>query len=167
MRLYAALAALALVVAAGFGLHRYQVSLIEQGKQAERVDLLKRSMRQLDALADVNRDLQEKADAARKEANTLRSRARADSAAAGAAVDGLRDDLDRARTDDPGPSCAAAVERANTAGVLLLECAAEYREMARAADAHVADLVETRGTWPALDEFRAKVRGLLEPPGDD
>lgn len=158
MKPWAWLGIILALIGAGFGLHRYQISLINQGRDLERVELAKQAMKLADRMADASRELKEKADAAAEEARVQRDRNRTAAAAARSELDGLRGDLERARADGAGSSCPAETQRANTAGDLLLACAAEYQEVARAADAHVADLVEHRSSWPEFDEFKRKVR---------
>jgi hypothetical protein len=73
-------------------------------------------------------------------------RIRTESAGVGDAVVRLRDSIAARRLAEE--SAAAATQRANSLGVLLVESAGAYRELAETCDRHVSDLRLLLESWP-------------------
>jgi hypothetical protein len=73
-------------------------------------------------------------------------------------ADGARSELDRlriatarraaARSDVPSESRTAADQPAATEGIVFLECASAFTELAREADGHASDVQTLRDGWP-------------------
>jgi hypothetical protein len=73
---------------------------------------------------------------------------RADADAARSERDGLRNDIDAGGRDLPGASRAACIERANTLGELLEQCATALEGVAGKADRHANDARLLLDGWP-------------------
>lgn len=72
----------------------------------------------------------------------------ADAAGARRTADGLRDTLYTFRASLPSASPATVLARADAAAELLGACAAEYQDVAAAADRHTSDALMLLDAWP-------------------
>jgi hypothetical protein len=95
--------------------------------------------------------MQRTKDAAIQQAETRAAQNAAAAAAARRTVDGLRDTLYAFRASLPSLAPAAVIERADTAAELLGACAAEYQDVAAAADRHASDAMMLLQSWPKTD----------------
>jgi regulator of protease activity HflC (stomatin/prohibitin superfamily) len=92
--------------------------------------------------------MQRTKDAAIQQAETRAAQNAAAAAAARRTVDGLRDTLYAFRASLPSLAPAAVIERADTAAELLGACAAEYQDVAAAADRINSDRQTLIDAWP-------------------
>lgn len=106
---------------------------------------------QRDALALELLNMKANAEKQERAKNDAEKRAKNNAVAAA----GARSELDRLRNAIAAPAgagvsedAAAAVRRANTAGELLGQCAAEYTDVAQAADRHALDVRLLLESWP-------------------
>jgi hypothetical protein len=81
-------------------------------------------------------------------ANTRARKAQAAAAAARATADSLRDDLNTARADLPGASCASTRSYAATLTTVFGECTREVERLAAAAQGHASDALTLQQAWP-------------------
>lgn len=73
---------------------------------------------------------------------------RAAAIAAATESDGLRNDLDAARSELGKLSRDAAIERAAAIGAVLAQCAARHQDLAQRCDRHTNDLRTMIEAWP-------------------
>lgn len=148
--------ALVLVIAAAFGAGYWKGDKSGQAKvqglwAAEKATQLTQA-RERDA---ENRQIEQRRqslvmeanNAARKRETVLRGSA----TAARSELDGLRDDLNTARTargDLPGNSCQAERFRISTLETVFGQCAGRLAGMAQAADGHASDSLMLQEAWP-------------------
>jgi cytochrome bd-type quinol oxidase subunit 1 len=92
--------------------------------------------------------MQRTKDAAIQQAETRAAQNAAAAAAARRTADGLRDTLYQFRASLPSLAPAAVIERADTAAELLGACAAEYQDVAAAADRINSDRQTLIDAWP-------------------
>ena len=92
--------------------------------------------------------MQRTKDAAIQQAEQRAAKNAAAAAAARRTADGLRDTLYQFRASLPGLAPAAVIERADTAAELLGACAAEYQDVAAAADRINSDRQTLIDAWP-------------------
>ena len=92
--------------------------------------------------------MQRTKDAAIQQAEQRAAKNAAAAAAARRTADGLRDTLYQFRASRPGLAPAAVIERADTAAELLGACAAEYQDVAAAADRINSDRQTLIDAWP-------------------
>ena len=85
---------------------------------------------------------------ARINAQTRESRLKRDAANAQSAVVGLRNELGSLQARLATSSCDACTATAATLGVLLAQCAEDYRAMAEVADRHASDVQTLTEAWP-------------------
>ena len=97
---------------------------------------------------DATIKMQRTKDAAIQQAETRAAQNAAAAAAARRTADGLRDTLYQFRASLPGLAPAAVIERADTAAELLGACAAEYQDLAAAADRINSDRQTLIEAWP-------------------
>ena len=88
--------------------------------------------------------LQKAQDDATKRAQTARN----DAAAARTELDSLRNTIAAARGGVPGEPAAACIQRADTSGDVLAQCAGAYQELAGVADRLNADRLMLLEAWP-------------------
>lgn len=74
--------------------------------------------------------------------------ANADARSADLAANSLSKQLDKAKRNLPGASTKTIIEYINTSSDVLEHCVAEYRNMAKAADAEQIDKERLSGAWP-------------------
>lgn len=125
--------------------HKFEVALKEE-KLARSADLLKAERTAFSRSEQLWRNKDE----ALEKAN-IRAIANRDSArAARSELDGLRSDIEAARTttSSSGDSCAAANDRADTVSELLAASAELLVEIASKADGHAADALTCHWAWP-------------------
>ncbi len=134
-----ALAVLAAIGALLWGIHTLDMSRQQIGYDRrvaeDNVALIKA---QADAL-DQERTLNRKLETARNEATKRDQTNARNAAAAGLAVDGLRNELDAYRRSLPGDPTSPGDQRAATLAELFGDCADRYRGLAEKADRHARD----------------------------
>lgn len=125
--------------------HKFEVALKEE-KLARSTDLLKAERTAFSRSEQLWRNKDE----ALEKAN-IRAIANRDSArATRSELDGLRDDLEKARTTSrsSGDSCPTTNDRTDTVSELLAASASALTDLAAKADRHASDALACHGAWP-------------------
>ncbi|MBP7483939.1 MAG: hypothetical protein KA781_01370 [Aquabacterium sp.] len=154
-------AAIAAAVVAGiiFAYTNWRDSLIAEGdaQGAARVqakwdkDKIERAAETLKAVAQARAQEQahtQKVQEALNAANTRAKKSQAAAAAARRVADSLRDDLDTARANLPGASCASTRDYTSTLQAVFGECAREVERLAGSAQGHASDALTFEQAWP-------------------
>ena len=134
----------ALIAAAGFGTAWKIQQWRMDAKEKEHVEQILDAERRAAAKAIRN---QETVIAAQSEAARRAADLRRDAAGARDAADGLRNDIERVRTE-AAQSHTACIERADAISELLGAVEAAGRSMAQAADLHASDVKTLMDAWP-------------------
>lgn len=101
-----------------------------------------------DAALTEERRLNQKLETAQNEATKRQQQIDRTAAAAGLAVAGLRDDIDRYRASLSADPARPADPRAATVAELFGDCADHYRDLAKKADGHASDARTLSEGWP-------------------
>jgi len=134
----------ALIAAAGFGTAWKIQGFRMDAKEKEHVEQILDAERRAAAKAIRN---QETVIAAQSEAARRAAVLRRDAAGARDAADGLRNDIERVRTE-AAQSHTACIERADAISELLGAVEEAGRGMAQKADLHASDLKTLMDAWP-------------------
>lgn len=146
------LAAFVGAVAIGFGLAwnlqgmRLDALEIEFGQYRNEVE--QNAIAAKDAALEKERFWRQEAENARINAQSREARLKRDAANAQSAVVGLRNDLSALRSRLATSTEASCLAAADSLGVLLTQCAEDYRAMAEVADRHASDVQTLMEAWP-------------------
>ena len=146
------LAAFVGAVAIGFGLAwnlqgvRLDALEIEFGQYRNEVE--QNAIAAKHAMLDKEQFWRQEVENARINAQSREARLKRDVANAQSAVVGLRNDLSALRSRLTTSTEASCLDAADSIGVLLAQCAEDYRAMAEVADRHAADVQTLTESWP-------------------